>query len=112
MAITEEEFFEKVEAQHKFRLSLMRRPEKSRSESGSKDRLRQFTRISAFRMCEDASVPLDLCVKQFSDILDMVTGRHPKAGDISYLRELIADVQNYLDISLVLAEVSDHEYGH
>jgi len=59
--------------------------------------------MAKMRKCTEPSAAVDLCTKQFTDILDMADGSHAKAGDIKYLRELIADVQNYLDITLILA---------
>jgi len=71
---------------------------------GDGDRLGQFKRMAKTRKCSNMSAAIDLCTKQFTDIIDMADGTHPKAGDIKLLRELISDVQNYLDITLAIAE--------
>ena len=101
--MTNEEFISLVEQQHQRRLRLMQRPEKSRT-AGNTDRLIQFRRMAKMNKCSEMSTAMNLCSKQFTDIIDMADNSHPKSGDIKYLRELISDVQNYLDITLVLAE--------
>jgi hypothetical protein len=95
-------FINLVDQQHLYRKRLLDKPEKKRM-GGTEDRLIQFKRMAKMRKCTTASAAVDLCTKQFTDILDMADGSHSKSGDIKYLRELIADVQNYLDITLIIA---------
>lgn len=99
----EDKFLEFVENHHSYRVDLMKRGDKKRVAS-SPDRLYQFKRIAEMRKCSTPSAAVDLCTKQFTDILDMADGTHPMSGDIIYLTELIADVQNYLDLTLACAE--------
>lgn len=95
-------FLEIVEAQHTNRLSILT-SNKKRRVAGTEDRLVQFKRMAALRKCPVKSVPMDLCTKQFTDLIDMADNTHPECKNIEYLEELIADVQNYLDILLALA---------
>lgn len=104
--MTKEDFMKVVAAQHKRRISLLNDSKKSRT-AETEDRLLQFKRMSVMNKRPLTSVPLDLCIKQFSDIIDMADGSHSHTEDISYLRELVSDVQNYLDILLALAEEVD-----
>jgi hypothetical protein len=100
-----ERFFEVVEKQHIRRKKMMQRPDKARV-AGSTDRLIQFKRMAAINKETPAESAVHLCVKQFTDIIDMADGTHPLTGNLKYMRELVADVQNYLDLTLANAEES------
>ena len=102
-SMNEQTFLNYVEAQHAYRLRVLKDPKKKRS-LGSTDRLLQFTRLAALRQCSEESAAIDLATKHFTDILDMAEGSHPERDNIDYWRELVADIQNYLDITLALAE--------
>ena len=97
----EQDFMEIVDRQHTFRKSLLSNPDKKRT-AGTDDRLLQFRRMAAMRKCTVESAAIDLCTKQFTDLIDMADCSHPKHNDVKFLSDLIADVQNYLDILLAI----------
>lgn len=105
----ESEFLNIVESNFSKRKELLCSPSKRRM-GGTFDRLSQFKRMAYLRKVKWEQVPLDLCSKQFTDIIDMVDGSHEKAGDLDYLTELINDVQNYLDLTLALCIERMHTY--
>ena len=101
--MTNEDFISIVEQQFLRRKKILSKPEKARV-AGTADRLIQFKRMAKMRKCSPMSAAVDLSTKHFTDIIDMADGSHAKSGDINYLRDLISDVQNYLDITLAIAE--------
>ena len=100
--MTEDDFLKAVEDQHNVRLSILTSSKKRRV-AGTDDRLIQFKRMAALRKCTVKSAAVDLCTKQFTDIIDMADGTHSESNNIPYLKELVADVQNYLDIVVAIA---------
>ena len=96
-------FLELVARQHARRLRLLDKPEKKRT-ANTDERMLQFYRMSSMRKCTSMSAAIDLCTKQFTDLLDMADGTHPKCADLKYWRDLCCDIQNYVDITLALAE--------
>ena len=99
-------FMKLVEDNYKKRVEILTQPKKSRTKDGM-DRLHQFKRMAVVKCSSAPSAAVELCIKQFTDIVDMAAGRHPSSGNVEYMKELIFDVQNYLDLTLacVLDEV-------
>lgn len=95
-----------VDEQFEHRKKILSDPKKKRT-AGSSDRLLQFKRMAAMRKCTIKSAAIDLCTKQFTDLLDMADETHPKFDDLDYMKELVADVQNYLDIMIAIAVESE-----
>ena len=87
--------------QYQHRMSIMDDGKKARV-AGRGDRLIQFKRLAAIHMVSEAEVAMTLCSKQFTDLIDMASGNHPEYNNLNYLRELISDVQNYLDLLLAI----------
>jgi hypothetical protein len=103
----EQEFIRLSGEQYKLRMEIMCDQKKKRT-AGQADRLIQFKRLAALHCISDAEVCMNLVSKQFTDLIDMASGNHPKYNDLDYLKELIADVQNYMDLLLAI-EVERHE---
>lgn len=99
--MTPEEFLAFSEKSYKQRIKILGDPKKKRT-AGTNDRFINFRRMGAAKMVPPEQVTTDLCMKQFLDIHDMLSGKHDKSGDFKYLKELIYDVQNYLDIALAI----------
>lgn len=97
----QDKFMGIVESHHNYRMNILCNPKKSRT-AGNVDRLLHFKRMAKMRKCSVLSACVDLCTKQFTDILDMADGSHPDSWDVDYFEELISDVQNYLDIALAI----------
>jgi hypothetical protein len=100
--MTNDKFLKIVKDLHEYRLKILNDPKKKRN-FGSDDRLVQFKRMSSLRKCTVKSAAVDLCTKQFTDIIDMADESHPKYFDLEYMKELAADIKNYLDIMVAIA---------
>lgn len=99
--LTQKKFMAIIEENFEERKAILDNPNKKRT-AGSPDRMINFKRMAALRMVSEESAAVDLCTKQFTDILDMCSGKHGNSGDTAYLKELVYDVQNYLDIVLAI----------
>jgi arabinogalactan endo-1,4-beta-galactosidase len=107
----QDKFMQIISDHHTYRMNILCNPKKSRT-SGNTDRLIQFKRMAKMRKCSTLSACVDLCTKQFTDILDMADGSHPHAWNVDYFEELISDVQNYLDIALaIMKEEKENDLG-
>ncbi len=100
--MTEKDFLNYIDKQHKLRLSILSDPKKKRM-AGTDDRLLNFKRMAGAMYCTEESAAANLMVKQFIDFLDMADESHPKFDDLDYFKELGADIQNYVDITLAIA---------
>lgn len=99
----EKTFMDLIDRQHKTRVGILTNPTKKRV-GGTTDRLNQFKRIAAMRNCTTESAAIDLATKQFTDFLDMASGVHPDSENLDYFHELGADIQNYIDLTLAIAQ--------
>jgi hypothetical protein len=108
--MTNEKFLDIVEDLHKYRINILSDSKKKRTAS-SDDRLIQFKRMAALRKCTVKSAAIDLCTKQFTDLIDMADETHQCFRDIEYLKDLAADVKNYLDILVAIAMEEEQEDG-
>lgn len=100
--MTQEEFMKCIELQHEYRTAIMDDTKKKRT-AGSDDRFSHFKRMAAVKKCSMEEASTDLMIKHFIDFVDMSDRSHPDWKNIEYLRELGADIQNYVDITLAIA---------
>ncbi len=106
--MTKDEFIKCIELQHKYRIAIMNDTKKKRT-AGSDDRFSHFKRMAAVKKCSVEKASTDLMIKHFIDFVDMSDRSHSDWNNIDYLRELGADIQNYVDITLAIAIEREQE---
>lgn len=98
----EESFKQLLNDIHVYRTNLLNNSKKKRT-ANSDDRLYQFKRLASLNKESAGSTAIKLGAKHFTDIIDMLDKSHKNADDMDYLKELIADVHNYLDFAFACA---------
>lgn len=105
--MTNEEFITLCHEQFDRRMLIMSNSKKART-AGGDDRLIQFKRQAYLHQKSTGEVCLDLCTKQFTDLIDVVRGT--LVVGLDYTQELISDIQNYLDLlNALLVEDSQED---
>lgn len=100
--MTQKEFMKCVELQYELRIKILNSSKKKRV-ADTDDRLKQFKRMATVKKCSVEEAATDLMVKHFIDFVDMSDHSHPDWNNTDYLRELGADIQNYVDITIAIA---------
>lgn len=100
--MTQEELMKCVQLQHDFRIKILNSSKKKRV-ANTDDRFLSFKRMATVKKCSVEEASTDLMIKQFVDFVDMSNHSHPDWEDVNYLRELGADIQNYIDITIAIA---------
>ena len=99
--MNQEKFLEIVRETHNKRLEILCDLKKKRN-FASDDRLINFKELADVLDMYPAEVAITFATKQFMDILHIVREDHALADNLNYFRELINDVQNYLDLAYAL----------
>jgi hypothetical protein len=100
--MTQEELMKCVQLQHDLRIKILNSSKKKRV-ANTDDRFLSFKRMAAVKKCSVEEAATDLMVKHFIDFVDMSNHSHPDWNNTDYLRELGADIQNYVDITIAIA---------